>query len=46
MIDGARRVGKTFVAEEFAKGEYTSYIIIDFANISPEIENLFMKNMI
>lgn len=42
MIDGARRVGKSFVAEEFAKGEYKSYIIIDFANISPEIENLFI----
>ena len=42
MIDGARRVGKSYVAEEFAKNEYKSYIIIDFANISPEIEKLFI----
>lgn len=30
MIDGARRVGKSFIAEEFAKAEYRSYILIDF----------------
>lgn len=30
MIDGARRVGKSFIAEEFAKSEYRSYILIDF----------------
>lgn len=42
MIDGARRVGKSYVAEEFAKNEYKSYIIIDFANVSPEIEKLFI----
>ncbi len=26
MIDGARRVGKSYIAEEFAKAEYKSYI--------------------
>ena len=41
MIDGARRVGKSFIVEEFAKNEYKSYIIIDFGNISKEIEDLF-----
>ncbi len=41
MIDGARRVGKSFVAEEFAKNEYKSYIIIDFANVPKEIKDLF-----
>ena len=41
MIDGARRVGKSFIIEEFAKNEYKSYIIIDFGNISKEIEDLF-----
>ena len=41
MIDGARRVGKNFIVEEFAKNEYKSYIIIDFGNISKEIEDLF-----
>lgn len=41
MIDGARRVGKSYVAEEFAKNEYKSYILIDFANVSQEIKDLF-----
>lgn len=41
MIDGARRVGKSFVAEEFGKNEYKSYILIDFANTSKEIKDLF-----
>ncbi|MFQ9052883.1 MAG: AAA family ATPase [Oscillospiraceae bacterium] len=30
MIDGARRVGKSYIAEAFAKAEYKSYILIDF----------------
>ena len=41
MIDGARRVGKSFIAEEFAKNEYKSYIIIDFGNAPAEILDLF-----
>ena len=41
MIDGARRVGKSFIAEEFAKNEYKSYIIIDFGNSPAEILDLF-----
>lgn len=35
MIDGARRVGKSYIAEEFAKSEYKSYILIDFGK-APE----------
>ena len=30
MIEGARRVGKSYIAEEFARNEYDSYIMIDF----------------
>lgn len=30
LIDGARRVGKSFIAKEFAINEYKSHIIIDF----------------
>lgn len=41
IIDGARRVGKSFIVEQFAKKEYESYIIIDFANVSQDIKNLF-----
>lgn len=41
LIDGARRVGKSYIAERFAQAEYRSYIIIDF-NIAPkEITDLF-----
>ena len=32
MIKGARRVGKSYIAELFAKSEYDSYILIDFAS--------------
>ena len=32
LIRGARRVGKSTIAEEFAKREYTSYIKVDFAD--------------
>ena len=43
LIDGARRVGKSFLAEEFAKNEYESYILIDFFTAPDEIKNLFEK---
>ena len=42
LIEGARRIGKSTIAEEFAKNEYDEYILIDF-NIAPdEIKNLFI----
>jgi hypothetical protein len=41
LIEGARRIGKSTVAEEFARNEYQSYILIDFAKASTEIRNLF-----
>lgn len=41
LLDGARRVGKSYIAELFASQEYKSHILIDFANISDEIQNLF-----
>ena len=37
LLEGARRVGKSTIAEEFAKNEYESYIRIDFANVTDEI---------
>ena len=47
LIKGARRVGKSTLAEEFAKNEYKTYILIDFANISPKMAALFddMSNL-
>lgn len=44
MIDGARRVGKSFIAEEFAKAEYKSYILIDFGNAPKDILDLFIND--
>ena len=41
LIDGARRVGKSYVAEEFAKNEYKSYILIDFNRASKNVTELF-----
>lgn len=41
LLEGARRVGKTTIAEEFAKNEYKSYILIDFSIVSKEIKELF-----
>ena len=34
LVEGARRVGKSYIVEEFAKREYKSYILVDFAHIS------------
>ena len=41
LIKGARRVGKSTIAEEFAKNEFRSYILIDFAHTSKAIIELF-----
>lgn len=41
LIKGARRVGKSTLAEEFAKREYESYILIDFTEASQEVRDLF-----
>ena len=41
LLEGARRVGKTTIAEEFARNEYESYILIDFSNVSKELLNVF-----
>ena len=43
LIDGARRVGKSYIVKEFAKNEYKSHIVIDFNNAGVEIFELFEK---
>ena len=30
IIEGARRIGKSYIVEEFARNEYNSYLLIDF----------------
>lgn len=41
LLEGARRVGKSTIAENFAKNQYESYIIVDFANITSELMAVF-----
>lgn len=41
LIQGARRIGKSTIAEEFARKEYKSYILIDFSKVSKEVRDLF-----
>lgn len=41
LIDGARRVGKSYIAKVFAQQEYKSHVIIDFGNVPHDILNVF-----
>ena len=41
MIDDTKRINKSYIAEEFAKNEYKSYIMIDFNRASEDIKDLF-----
>lgn len=41
LLEGARRIGKSTIVEEFAKNEYKSYILIDFNNASRAIKSAF-----
>lgn len=41
LLEGARRVGKSTIAEHFACNEYKSYILIDFSKTSREIKDCF-----
>lgn len=41
LVEGARRIGKSTIVEEFAKNEYKSYILIDFARVSEEVKDYF-----
>ena len=42
LIDGARRVGKSYIAQQFGENEYKSYILIDFNRAPAEITDLFI----
>ena len=42
LIDGARRVGKSYIVEHFAEQEYKSHIIIDFGKAPQDILDLFI----
>lgn len=44
LIDGARRVGKSYIAQAFAEREYRSYILIDFGNADQELLDVFLHD--
>ena len=39
LIDGARRVGKSFIVEEFAKAEYPAYLMINFKYVGQDVKD-------
>ena len=41
LIEGARRVGKSFIVEEFGKNEYDSYMMINFGKVGKAVKDLF-----
>lgn len=43
LIEGARRIGKTTICEEFGKNEYDTYLLIDFAKQDEDVEGYFNK---
>ena len=45
LLEGARRIGKSPIVEEFAKKEYSSYILIDFNEASQDVKDLFENLM-
>ncbi len=46
LIEGARRIGKSTIVEEFAKNEYKSYILIDFSDVRDIILDAFNNYLI
>ena len=42
LIEGARRVGKSTIAEEFARNEYDSYALVDFTKVGDEFRRMLL----
>lgn len=42
LIEGARRVGKSWIVEEFAKREYHSFVLIDFNKVSKAVSRFMI----
>lgn len=43
MLEGARRIGKSTIVEQFGKAEYRSYLLIDFNDASEAVINAFER---
>jgi len=45
LLKGARRIGKSYIVEEFARSNYKSYILIDFNMVNDRIRDLFLYDI-
>ena len=45
LVEGARRVGKSTICEEFARREYQSYLLINFSNTTRKVKNIFWNHL-
>ena len=45
LVEGVRRIGKSTIVEEFARNEYKSYIIIDFARARDVVKQAFESSL-
>lgn len=45
LLQGARRVGKSYIVEEFAKKEYKSYLLIDFNRADQQVRDIFLHDL-
>lgn len=45
LVQGARRVGKSYIVEAFAKSEYRSYILIDFNIVDSQVKEMFLHDL-
>ena len=43
LIEGARRIGKSYIVEAFARREYDDYLLVDFSTAQPEVHALFTQ---
>ena len=45
LVNGARRVGKSYIVKEFAQKEYKSYILLDFNKVGKDVKDLFDNHL-
>ncbi len=45
LVEGARRIGKSTIVEEFGRREYKSYVLIDFARATDEVKGFFYQHL-
>ncbi len=45
LVEGARRVGKSYIVEAFAEAEYERHLILDFSEVGRDIKDLFRNKL-